>query len=210
MIRMTAFSRNNLSMRIADFISLILDPRVLYIPVVIALGMQGSDAPLRSLGWAVGVILMSALPLALIILIQSRRAVYADRQVPERKDRGILFVIGIGCITLSLLVLICFSGPGNLIKLLAAMLLTGSIGGVINRKIKLSVHTGACAGAVTSIVACFGLKWLPVVLLVPLVGWSRIALHRHTIGEILIGGIVGFGCTTVTFWFLNSLIALTV
>ena len=44
---------------------------------------------------------------------------------------------------------------------------------------------GATAGAVTVLVLLYGKRWLPLALLVPLVGWSRYVLEHHSPAQIV-------------------------
>jgi membrane-associated phospholipid phosphatase len=44
-----------------------------------------------------------------------------------------------------------------------------------------------------------------VFLIVPLVGWTRVALGRHTVGEVWAGGLIG-SCVTALIFYLMPLI----
>jgi len=54
---------------------------------------------------------------------------------------------------------------------------------------KISGHMTMLTTTVLFIVNFFGWQWAPLVLLIPLLGWSRLVLKRHTLGQI-IGGVV--------------------
>jgi membrane-associated phospholipid phosphatase len=188
--------------RIAKLISSILDPRILIIPIAIAIAFYNSDNPIASIGWVLLLLLFTAFPVVSWITVQTKRRVFADNQVPIASQRNILYIIGICGIVVDLCIMIIFSGPKHLIAMVVAMLFSGLVAAILNRKIKISVHTGAMAGAVVSLIASWGNRFLPLLIFIPLIGWTRITLHRHSISEVIIGGIIGLTITSSAFYVL--------
>jgi membrane-associated phospholipid phosphatase len=66
---------------------------------------------------------------------------------------------------------------------------------LITRWWKVSVHTTAAGGPLVPLLLQFGLIAAPLLLIVPLVGWSRVALGRHTVAQVLVGAAIGLGLT---------------
>jgi len=56
---------------------------------------------------------------------------------------------------------------------------------------KISFHGATISAAATATVMVTGSYAWPVVLLIPLVGWSRIRLQRHTPRQVIYGSLVG-------------------
>lgn len=187
---------------IAKFLSIILDPRALISPVAFAVSFRNSDNVVVSVGWVLLLLLFTALPITGLIAFQTKKGVYTDNQVPDASQRNIIYIIGVIGIVIDLSIMIIYSGPKYLIAMVVAMLLSGLAAAIINRRTKISVHTGTIAGAVVSIIASWGALFLPLLLFIPLIGWSRITLHRHTISEVIIGGILGLTITSITFYTL--------
>lgn len=68
--------------------------------------------------------------------------------------------------------------------------------------IKASIHVAVIAAFVLTLNILFKEKApLFSLALIPLVGWSRLTLKRHTLAEVIVGGILGSLITIVTFWF---------
>jgi len=70
------------------------------------------------------------------------------------------------------------------------LVLTGVLG-IVTLFWKISFHGAAISAAATATVMMAGSWTWPVMLLVPLVGWSRIRLLRHTPRQVLYGSLVG-------------------
>jgi membrane-associated phospholipid phosphatase len=62
---------------------------------------------------------------------------------------------------------------------------------------KVSVHTTAIAGPLAALLFQFGAILSPLLLLVPLVGWSRVFLQRHTLAQVIVGAAIGLGLTSL-------------
>ena len=202
-MKMCNNSKSNTYGRIAELLSIILDPRVLIAPIAIAVSFHNSDNLIVSVGWVLLLLLFTVFPIIGLIAIQTKRKIYTDNQVSNASQRNIIYLIGICGIVVDLSIMVIYSGPKPLIAMVVAMLFSGFVAAILNRRIKVSVHTGAVAGAVVSLISSWGSLFLPLLIFVPLVGWTRITLHRHTISEVIIGGIIGLTITASAFYFLN-------
>lgn len=59
---------------------------------------------------------------------------------------------------------------------------------LITLRIKISGHMGLLTLGLGMILDWYGLTFLPIAVVLPLVAWSRLVLKRHTTGEV-IGGV---------------------
>jgi membrane-associated phospholipid phosphatase len=50
-----------------------------------------------------------------------------------------------------------------------------------------------------------GPLWLPLMLLIPAVSWSRVVLRAHTVSEVVMGVLVGGGVASGLWWLLGEL-----
>ncbi len=66
---------------------------------------------------------------------------------------------------------------------------------------KVSVHTTAMSGPLVALTYNFGPWVLPFFLLVPLVGISRVVLNRHTVGQVIVGALLGLVLTAIQIQF---------
>lgn len=62
---------------------------------------------------------------------------------------------------------------------------------------KVSVHATGIAGPVVALIYRFGGLAVPLYLFVPLVAWSRLALGKHTLGQVMVGTLIGTVSTAI-------------
>ena len=97
----------------------------------------------------------------------------------------------------------CFAfveGGSFMLRGCAATALLLGLAAILNRWIKLSNHV-AFAMFTGVVLSRFALGWgLGVLLLAPLVAWSRLALSRHTPQEIFGGMVLGALVGAATVW----------
>ena len=74
---------------------------------------------------------------------------------------------------------------------------------------KISIHAGVMAGCVTALVflqVLHPIVQAMLILMVPLVLWSRHVTKNHTLTQLLLGLLVGGGSVLIVFpWFLGRL-----
>ena len=108
-----------------------------------------------------------------------------------REHRRGPLLIGLASVVTGLVLLAVAGAPRELTLLLIA----GAVGLVVFAAIthwwKISFHAGVSGGTVAVLAAVFGPAALIMVLLVPVVGWSRIRLAAHTAAEVVAGAVLG-------------------
>ena len=62
---------------------------------------------------------------------------------------------------------------------------------------KVSVHTTVMSALLVALTYSFGPWVLPFFLLVSLVGISRVVLNRHTVSQVIVGGLLGLVLTAI-------------
>jgi len=191
--------------RLAELTSRWIDPRYLVGLVVLVAALRGTAHWVKAVGWTLLTLTIAVLPLLAFIAHQTRRGAFADDQVPEQHLRNQVYLVGNACLLVCLLILVLLRAPGSLVTLLLAMLTSSATASGLNLRWKVSVHTGSVAGAAVSLLALVGPPALPTLVLIPLIGWTRVALRRHTLGQVIAGGLVGGGITTCVFWLMSPL-----
>ncbi|HEU5437936.1 MAG TPA: hypothetical protein VFU88_01505 [Ktedonobacterales bacterium] len=144
-------------------------------------------------------LVLTTLPIALLVGLQVLRGKWTDLDVSVRRQRYALYPFGIACMAALALAYARLHAPQVAVQSAVALMLANIINGLVNFGYKVSAHaTGAAASAT--------LLWLavPVVTLALAatvatlaVGWSRVALHRHTRGQVVLGWAVGVGSMLV-------------
>jgi len=147
--------------------------------------------------WTALLLLCVLLPVLLLTHLGIRQGRYGDFTVPDRADRH--FIYGVGLVGVGLF---CLAGrvldaPPTVMAVAWAMLIAGALSAVINLVWKISIHAGSLAGAVCALIYVCGLAALPLLAIIPLVGWARVASTQHTVAQVvggtLLAGAVTFG-----------------
>jgi membrane-associated phospholipid phosphatase len=142
-------------------------------------------------------VVVTAAPIGALVLIQVARGAWPDLDVSLRESRYILYPFGIACILLSVGVFALLDAPLIAIRGAIGLVTANVVNSLVNLRYKVSAHATASA-------LCATLLWLATPpgdfpLLVGgvttaaalLVGWSRVALGRHTTGQVILGWLVG-------------------
>ncbi|MDQ0871252.1 membrane-associated phospholipid phosphatase [Arthrobacter sp. V1I9] len=53
-------------------------------------------------------------------------------------------------------------------------------------------------------VLMLGAPWLPLLLLIPAVGWSRVVLRAHTVAQVVAGSLFGGVVMAGIWWVLQG------
>ena len=176
---------------IARWISHIMSPHIVGIVLVSAMAFQFSDDPRSIVLWLALVIPLLVVPPLIYLIWLVHRGTIEDIYMPNRKTRlrplAVLMVWLLGCLSL---IRYWEAPPVVESFVLAATILVGILS-LVTLFWKISFHGAAISAAATTTVMVAGSYAWPVVLLVPLVGWARVRLKRHTLRQVIYGSLVG-------------------
>jgi membrane-associated phospholipid phosphatase len=116
-----------------------------------------------------------------------------DFHLSQRHERTRPFVVSTAATFLVTGVLVLLSAPPLLVALAAAALVQTLVLFAITLRWQVSIHS-ATAGAFATISA---LVWgvrppgLAGLMILPLVGWARVNLQRHTPAQVIVGAAIG-------------------
>jgi membrane-associated phospholipid phosphatase len=74
---------------------------------------------------------------------------------------------------------------------------SGTIMMIITLWWKISMHASSLGGVATMLTVLYGAVMLPLFVLLVLVSWSRVALRRHTVPQVIAGSLAGIILTLV-------------
>ncbi|MEV4464674.1 phosphoesterase PA-phosphatase [Micromonospora echinofusca] len=170
-------------------------------PVVVGLH---SAAPVGvGLAWAlVGSLFCSIIPNSLIWW-GVRRGRLTDHHIRRREQRRRPLAYGLLSVLVGLAVMIGFGAPRPVLAMVVVMFALGLAVTVVNLAWKLSIHAAVAAGAAAVLVIEFGPALLASAPVVALVGWSRVRLRDHTVGQVAAGTVVGTLIAAPTFLLLR-------
>ena len=75
---------------------------------------------------------------------------------------------------------------------------------LINKKWKISAHTMGASGPIAAVTFVFGAITLIFLAITFLVGWSRIQLKCHSLGQVIAGGVFAFISTYFQIYLIVS------
>jgi hypothetical protein len=176
---------------LAHWVSQIGSPPATALAAVVAFATAASG---RSVWfWASLYVFTAILMPTLYVVYLYTRGLIGDIHMNVREERTRPCVAAIACSVAGLLLLCLGGGPALLVLLAGVNVLQTGLFLVVTRWWKISLH-GTSAGALAA--GCWLLAdWIsfPLMLSLPLIAWSRIHLHRHTVAQVVCGVSLGAG-----------------
>jgi hypothetical protein len=171
--------------RLARTISIVLHP-IFTIATLMWLTTRGGG---RLLPFA-GMLLLVAIPLTLFMRGQVRRGTWENVDASRPAERHSLFAV-IGVICAALGGWLAFTGAHVHARGAFAAAIMALVAWALLRWIKLSLHMAFGVYA-----ACMLMKFqltagIVMLLLMPLLAWSRLRLGRHRMAEVIGGSVLG-------------------
>ena len=175
------------STRLARLISDGLNPLVIGLIILALLSFDTTSSASEALKWfflVVGLCFLPVLVIAMFLVKTGRMdALFSNR----RHQRHRIYVIGLFFNVLAMLTLTWMHAPVALIAALVAGLASVVSFAFINLWWKISVHASIASALVVILHLLFGWWAIPALILVPIMGWSRIKLAQHTLGQVAAG-----------------------
>jgi membrane-associated phospholipid phosphatase len=141
--------------------------------------------------WILFVLSLTTLIPVLYIANLSQRGHVTDFDVFIRQQRNKPYIfIGI-CSAVALSIIIIFKAPWILVFLCIVALVQTLIMFFINRFWKISAHTASSASFSIVTWQLFGPYGLLAFIIVPIIAWSRVKLHRHSLSQVIMGAFTG-------------------
>ena len=177
----------NLFARIISFIS---NPVLLSIPFSYALVFKSREDFLYALAWTFVSVLFASL-MGVFVVLAVRQGIFSDFDISKRQERTPVFIFTGLLSVLYFLIVFLLNGPKVLLIALGALLFGVIIADIINRKIKASIHLAVFSSFSVIMGILYGGMFWVLLLIAPLVAWSRVKLKKHEPLETIVGGLVG-------------------
>jgi membrane-associated phospholipid phosphatase len=178
-------------LRVARFISLVLNPLALIIFVPFFLLYKSTGDLYAAVNWTLYT-LVFLLIIAIFILICVRKGIFTDYDVSKREQRPLLFFVAIILALLYLFGLYLFNAPTILFIVTYGIIIGIIAASIVNRWIKASMHVATISAMLSALAIVYGRFYYLLLLLIPIVAYIRVKAKRHTISETIAGAI--FGC----------------
>lgn len=175
---------------LARWVSIVGHPFVLIVllTAVATAKRQGGKVAANAVAF---VIAAAILPIGMFMYRQVKTGRWGTVDASRRSERPALFAL-----MLALLVVLglFLRGLPNLALLSSGLIAAAAIlivAFALNTWIKTSMHMAFASWvAVTLLVIAWPLG-LAVLIALPLLGWSRLAMRRHTLAEVIVGAVLG-------------------
>lgn len=154
------------------------------------------------MGWfwaATNIIVGILLPVVFVLWLQ-HRGIISDFEIYYRKQRTLPYLFMIGCSFAALLAMCLGSAPRLYCVLVATGLVQTVLMFIVNLRWKISGHTAAMASftVVASLLA--GVFAAPAWIALPVVAWSRIHMHKHTLAQTIAGATLSILLFSASFY----------
>jgi membrane-associated phospholipid phosphatase len=140
----------------------------------------------------------------ILFLYYRKKGKIIDLDASIKEERTIPMSISVIFFIIGLLVLFTFKVNIVSIAFWFCYISNTLITIIINKKWKISAHTMGAAGPLAAVTFVFGPIALLFLVIVVLVGWSRIQLKCHSFGQVMAGGIFAFISTYIQIYLIVS------
>jgi len=152
---------------------------------------------------ALAALFVCVLPLFLLLLLV-RMGKVTDHHVSDRRQRAPVLLMALACILAGLLVLEAAGAPQSVVAMVLAVVAGVVVLAAVSPFWKISGHAAAVACSAVIAVLMLGPAWLPLLLLVPAVCWSRVVLRAHSLAQVIAGSLFGGVVMAGIWWALQG------
>lgn len=196
--------KNNMKITAARAISFILHPMFLAVLATFLISYYGTKNTNTSLIWAA----VMGIVVFFIFLFEYygiRHKFFSAFDVPQRRQRRPLYAFVLFIFLLFIILVLIFHGPIELLAGGIYIIIGIIVFSTVNKKIKVSVHVAGISAFFVSMGLLFGGLYYLGLLLIPVIAWSRVVLHRHTLSEVSLGAALGAILTLTIYGVLQFL-----
>jgi membrane-associated phospholipid phosphatase len=182
--------QTTISDKTAKIVSLVGHPFVL-LALTVTLAATERETAARALTISAVTIAATVLPLLLIIRRRVAAGKWSDHDVSDATERRGFYPIVMAVVAASLIVFYLLDFPRPLLAGTAVGLLLSAAAMLINRRSKISLHLSFAVYFAVSLSAINVWGGALMLALAAGVGWSRVALGRHTTAQVVSGAALG-------------------
>ena len=182
----------------ARFISFAFNPYFLILPIPYLLIMRETGDPAYAFKWTLFTLtFLGAVGLSVFLAV--KKGYFTDLDISQREQRPLFFTLLAFFAVMYLIALFYFQGPLVLFISLSGIFFSLVVFSFVNTRIKASVHVASITALIFAFSLLYNGIFILLLFLIPLIGWSRVKIHRHSKNEVLIGAIIGILIPLVMF-----------
>lgn len=189
--------------RTARWLTEVFQPPVVVTVLLLISPVREAGFPATAVYGALAALFVCVIPL-LVLLALVRSGKVTDHHVSSRRQRMPVLLMALGSVVGGLVVLEAAAAPRSVVVMVLTI-----VGGIVVIALvspfwKISGHAAAVSSASVISVLILGPGWLPLLLLIPAVGWSRVVLRAHTPAQVAAGSLVGGIIMAALWWSLRG------
>ena len=123
----------------------------------------------------------------------------ADLDMSVRSERERVFGIFVVFYALGTLALWLVHAPALMTASMAGYTAASLVTQYITRYWKISTHAIGITAPLVVLIYLYGAEPLPFLILIPLVGWSRVWLQAHSVAQVVAGAVLGASSVLLFF-----------
>lgn len=133
---------------------------------------------------------------------------FSDFDISIKEERHMFYSISLLTAVLYFIASLLFKGILFPLSIVALGIILGIVVlDITTYYMKVSIHMAVASAYTVTIAMLFGaIPFLGFVWILPLMGWSRLRMDKHTDKELLAGMFLGTGITIITFFIGRSLL----
>ena len=157
----------------------------------------------EQLFWVLAGLISAALPLS-VYFLEYKKGKISSFWSPPAKERVKAHIAWLAAAVLFGLLAFALSAPVLIFALSLVLVVIGLINLLLFSSFKISVHSETITIFVLTCILAISVQWVFLVVLIPLIGWSRVYLKAHTLLEVSVGSLT----SVIVVFFIFSLFSL--
>lgn len=174
----------------AQVISYLLSPFVMAIIGGIFFSYKATESIPETIFWT-GVVTIFTAIVALYIIYGVKKGFFSNLDISNQKERFIFYPFLLTVLIAFTTTVVVLDGPPLLSACGIFLIPTIILFELINKRIKGSIHTATVSAAAVGFAFYYKEDFLILLLLIPLMIWSRLTTKKHSLNETIVGCIYG-------------------
>jgi membrane-associated phospholipid phosphatase len=177
-------------MRRGCWLSIVLHPFVM-VSLLVGVAAAGRQAAGDALRTVAVVLLFTVVPLSILMMRQVRRGAWDNADASNRSERPVLYFVGGAALMALLIHVVVFRPQPFLVRGVVVTLGMVVVCALATRWMKVSLHMAFATLAAVVLTLMRSPVGYVLLLALPALAWSRLALHRHAPAEVVLGIVIG-------------------
>ena len=186
--------------RIANLTSKTLNPLVVSLVLLLLLSLKSTFSTLDAVKWSLISIALSILPVLSVIIYLVRKQKLDSPFIITRRQRTKIYLLAGVCAGIGSIILLYLGAPKELLATFVAGFSAIVVFMFVNLLWKISLHTALITASVAVLITVYGSMVAVIVVLVPLIAWSRVELKHHSPAQAAAGALIAALIVVVVFY----------